>query len=103
VRRLVRYIVEGSVRRVDDRIHVSARLIDTASGEDVWSDSCEGDIDKDLEATKRALLLTQRAMNSCAMPVWSESTQPQLPARADSNQLRKTHGPVVLGPPKSGS
>ena len=40
-----RYIVEGSVRRVDDRIRVSARLIDAPSGEDVWSDSYEGDVD----------------------------------------------------------
>jgi tetratricopeptide (TPR) repeat protein len=30
---------------VDDRIRVSARLIDAPSGEDVWSDSYEGDVD----------------------------------------------------------
>jgi TolB-like protein len=40
-----RYFVEGSVRRVDDRIRVFARLIDAASGQDVWSDSYDGEVD----------------------------------------------------------
>lgn len=40
-----RYVVEGSVRRADDRIRVSARLVDAASGEDVWSDSYDGKVE----------------------------------------------------------
>jgi len=40
-----RYIVEGSVRRAADRIRVSARLVDAASGEDVWSDSYDGKVE----------------------------------------------------------
>jgi len=35
----VRYLVEGSVRRDDDRVRVSARLIDTENGASLWADS----------------------------------------------------------------
>lgn len=35
----VRYVVEGSVRRADDRIRVAARLIDETSGEHVWAET----------------------------------------------------------------
>jgi len=34
----VRYVVEGSVRRSGDRIRINARLVDTATGNDVWAD-----------------------------------------------------------------
>jgi len=39
-----RYIVEGSVRRVGDRIRVSAQLIDADSGEHVWADIYDGEV-----------------------------------------------------------
>ena len=39
-----RYLVQGSVRRADDRIRVTARLTDASSGEQVWADSYDGDI-----------------------------------------------------------
>ena len=34
----VQYIVEGSVRRLGDRIRITAQLIDTATGHHVWAD-----------------------------------------------------------------
>ncbi|HEY1384215.1 MAG TPA: adenylate/guanylate cyclase domain-containing protein [Dongiaceae bacterium] len=34
----VQYIVEGSVRRIGDRIRITAQLIDTATGHHVWAD-----------------------------------------------------------------
>jgi len=34
----VRYVVEGSVRRTDDRVRVTAQLIDAASGRHVWAE-----------------------------------------------------------------
>src|SRR5262245_30422899 len=39
----VRYIVEGSVRRLGDRIRITAQLIDTETGNHVWADrfDCE--------------------------------------------------------------
>jgi TolB-like protein/cytochrome c-type biogenesis protein CcmH/NrfG len=35
----VRYLVEGSVRRADDRIRVAAQLIDGNSGEHIWAET----------------------------------------------------------------
>jgi hypothetical protein len=40
----VRYIVEGSVRRADDRIRVTARLIDATSGEHVGASTYDREI-----------------------------------------------------------
>ncbi len=37
----VRYVLEGSVRRMDDRVQVNAQLIDTESGTHVWADRFE--------------------------------------------------------------
>ena len=39
-----RYIVRGSVRRVADRIRVTAQLIDVTTRENVWVDSYDGDV-----------------------------------------------------------
>ncbi len=43
----VRYLVEGSVRRADNRIRVTAQLIDVESGMHVWADRYDRDL-KDL-------------------------------------------------------
>ena len=40
-----RYIVEGSVRRVGDRVRVTAQLIDAASDDHLWSGKFDGSID----------------------------------------------------------
>ena len=40
----VRYIVEGRVRSADRRRRVSAELIDVASGNEIWSDTFDGDV-----------------------------------------------------------
>ena len=34
----VRYVLEGSVRRTDDRLRVTAQLIDTETGSHIWAD-----------------------------------------------------------------
>src|SRR5262249_36962363 len=39
-----RYLVEGSVRRVGDRIRVTAQLIDASSGEHVWADTYDREV-----------------------------------------------------------
>jgi TolB-like protein len=38
----VRYVVQGSVRRAGDRIRITSRLIDAASGIQLWSDRLDG-------------------------------------------------------------
>jgi TolB-like protein/class 3 adenylate cyclase len=40
----VRYVVEGSVRRAEDRIRVTAQLIDAPSGEHLWAETYDRDV-----------------------------------------------------------
>jgi TolB-like protein/DNA-binding winged helix-turn-helix (wHTH) protein/Flp pilus assembly protein TadD len=39
----VRYLMEGSVRRLGDKVEVNARLVSTETGAHVWADRFEGD------------------------------------------------------------
>ena len=39
----VRYLMEGSVRRVGDKVEVNARLVSTETGAQVWADRFEGE------------------------------------------------------------
>ncbi len=41
----VRYILEGSVRRASDRVRVTAQLIDTRMGDNIWADRYDRDLD----------------------------------------------------------
>jgi len=38
----VRYALEGSIRRIGDRLRVTAQLLDAASGASLWADSYDG-------------------------------------------------------------
>lgn len=41
----VRYVLEGSVRRLDEQIRVNAQLIDATTGGHVWADRYDGDFE----------------------------------------------------------
>jgi TolB-like protein len=41
----VRYVVEGSVRRAENRLRVTAQLIDAGADEHLWSDKYDGTLD----------------------------------------------------------
>jgi TolB-like protein/Flp pilus assembly protein TadD len=41
----VRYVVEGSVRRAGDRVRISAQLIDATSGNHVWAERYDRDLE----------------------------------------------------------
>ena len=41
----VRYVVEGSVRKADNRVRITALLIDATSGNHLWADRFDGDLD----------------------------------------------------------
>lgn len=42
----VRYLIEGSVRRVADRLRINVKLIDTASGGHLWATRYDGSLDE---------------------------------------------------------
>jgi adenylate cyclase len=39
----VRYLLEGSVRRLGDKVEINAQLISTETGAHVWADRFDGD------------------------------------------------------------
>jgi len=39
----VRYLIEGSVRRIGDRLRITAQLVEAASGNHLWADRYDGD------------------------------------------------------------
>jgi len=41
----VRYVLEGSVRRVKDQVRVNAQLIDATTGEQLWANRYDGQLD----------------------------------------------------------
>jgi TolB-like protein/tetratricopeptide (TPR) repeat protein len=45
----VRYVLEGSLRRTENRVRVNAALIDTVTGATVWSDRFDGDWTKSMQ------------------------------------------------------
>ena len=40
----VRYVLEGSVRKAEDKVRITVRLIDATSGHHVWADRYDGDL-----------------------------------------------------------
>src|SRR5262249_25021400 len=41
----VRYVLEGSVRKVQNRVRITGQLIDTATGAHIWADRFDGALD----------------------------------------------------------
>jgi TolB-like protein len=41
----VRYVLEGSVRKAQNRVRITGQLIDTASGAHIWADRFDGPLD----------------------------------------------------------
>jgi TolB-like protein len=42
----VQYVVEGSIRKAQDRVRITAQLIDALSGHHIWADSLAGEVDR---------------------------------------------------------
>jgi adenylate cyclase len=78
----VHYLVEGSVRRVDDRIRINVQLVDTVSGAHVWADRYDRDM-KDLYAVQDELAHTIAAtLTGCV-----ESAETRQARRKPTNNL----------------
>lgn len=54
----VRYVVEGSVRRVGNKVRITAQLVETESGNHIWSDKVNGSVEDlfDLQDNMAALV-----------------------------------------------
>jgi TolB-like protein len=49
----VRYVLEGSVRRADDQVRVTAQLIDATTGYHLWSERYDRPLARPLHSTRR--------------------------------------------------
>ena len=62
-------LVEGPVRKADERLRVTARLVDVHTGNVAWSDSYEypaGDIDQAVSSAARDIAMRVRVILSAA-------------------------------------
>lgn len=69
----VRYMIEGSVRRAGNQLRIGASLVDTASGQQIWSEQFDGEATEVFEIqdrTARSILL--------ALNIHREEAQAQL-------------------------
>jgi non-specific serine/threonine protein kinase len=59
----VRYVLEGSVRKAENRVRISVQLVDPASGFQVWSDDFEGDLKDVFAVQEQTALKIAEALN----------------------------------------
>jgi adenylate cyclase len=52
----VRYVLEGSVRKAGGRVRITAQLIDAATGDHLWADRFDGDLQDVLELQDKVAL-----------------------------------------------
>jgi adenylate cyclase len=60
----VRYVLEGSVRRLGDRLQVNVQLIDGESGSHIWADRFDTDRRDLVEAQSEIVALLARTLNA---------------------------------------
>ena len=77
----VHYLVEGSIRRLGDRIRITAQLVDAGSGHHVWAERFDCNQDElftiqDLVVRKIVGTLVGRLGKPSALSVRSESHPP---------------------------
>lgn len=72
----VRYILEGSVRRSNERIRVTAQLIDAADGQHVWAEKYDGTVDDVFEIQdKVTIAIAQATHTELLLNSWSSRDQ----------------------------
>src|SRR6266700_2274637 len=49
----VRYVVEGSLRKVGNRVRISCQLVEAASGQHLWADRFDGTLDDTFDLQDR--------------------------------------------------
>ncbi len=59
----VRYVLEGSVRKAGNRVRITAQLIDTSTGFNLWAEDFEGDLRDVFAAQEETALKIADALN----------------------------------------
>lgn len=77
----VRYILEGSVRRMGERVRVNTRLVDGASGEQLWAERYDGDLQDVFKLQDR---INAKIISALAIHL-TEQDQAQLASTETSN------------------
>ncbi len=68
----VRYILNGSVRRVDERVRINAQLVDTTTEGHLWAERYDGELSNIFELQDE---ITQKIMSALAVRISSEEQQ----------------------------
>ena len=104
----VRYVLEGSVRRVGNRVRINAQLIDARNNSHLWADRYDGDLDDIFalqdEVSKRIIdeLAVQLSPGEEALPTRKETKNAQAHdafLRGWAHYLRATPEHYVLAVP----
>ena len=77
----VRYVLEGSVRKAENRVRINAQLIDAASGHHLWADRYDGDMN-DIFALQDKI--TRKIAASLAVKL-TKDDQDRLPQKGTNN------------------
>jgi adenylate cyclase len=85
------YIVEGSVRRYEDRVRVTAKLISTSDGSQPWSQSYERDVGDVLRMQQEIAASLGRALQVEVGDLTTARTESQLNKEAYTSYLRGLH------------
>lgn len=88
----VRYLLEGSVRRANDKVRIAAQLIDAGTGAHIWADHFDGGLDDVFDFQDEIVSSTVGAIEPGLLRVEAERVRHVRPedARAHHHYLRAT-------------
>jgi adenylate cyclase len=75
----VRYVVEGSVRRVGAKVRITAQLVETDTGSHIWSDRVDGDVAELFDLQDKMAALVASALQPSIRQVEIERARSKRP------------------------
>jgi tetratricopeptide (TPR) repeat protein len=96
----VRYLLEGSVRRVGESVTINAQLISTETGAHIWADRFEGDRSKLGELQVEAVARIANALGAQLVNAEAMRAQRERPNNPDAADLAM-QGWVIINQPDS--
>jgi len=94
----VRYILDGSLRRTENQIRISAQLIDTETGATVWSDRFDGDWTKSVQLEDEITGRLARRLDLELTNAESRRAQSERPNNPDADDLTMRAWSVINQP-----